>query len=119
MRALAVLCGVVALSGCISESAVTDTSRALAKQAVDSAIAGRVPAALVTPVTDCVIDNATPSELASLAAGAFTGVASTQAGQTVMTIAGRQATQSCVVGNLGSGLIGSAAAMTALQGAWL
>jgi hypothetical protein len=67
--------------------AVDDTARAGTKGVVAATLATRfpeVPKELITPFTDCVIDNATASELRHYAGAAIVGASDT----TVDTIKG-------------------------------
>lgn len=63
---------IVALAGCSSEFQ-DELARDAAKSAVRPVLQDRLPGVPVEPATDCVIDNASSSEILSLAADAVTG----------------------------------------------
>ena len=111
MRVFAALFLPVALSACVAgEAAMQDTSRALARSAVNSAAQQYFPGVDVSPFTDCVINNATTSEIVQLARAASAGSSgATEALPVVRTIAERPETAKCLLGNAqGAGrLIGS------------
>ena len=56
-------------------------------------MARRLPGANVAPYTDCVMQNATTAELASIADSGTAG-----AGNAVASIVGRPATSQCIAG---------------------
>ena len=89
----------LALAGCVeTQQAVDDVARRSAKAAVSEAIVTRlpgVPAAAVTPFTDCVIDNASALEIRELAKAAVVGVNEATVA-VVETIAGRPETRQCI-----------------------
>ena len=89
----------VALMGCDQASqAVDDVARRSAKAAVSETLATRFPAVpqkLVTPFSDCVIDNATGREIAEFAKDAVVGVDETTA-TLIRTVLSRTETQKCV-----------------------
>lgn len=96
LNSLLAACAVLSLSACANPAALSAGSRVMAKQVVNSVVATRLPGVDASAMTDCVIDNATDTEILSLAAGAVTG-STEAASQTVLDIAGRSATQSCMV----------------------
>ncbi|WGH80072.1 hypothetical protein [Jannaschia ovalis] len=82
------------LAGC--NSAVgTELSRSAAKSVVNPIVAERFPGVPLEPATDCIIDNATGSEIATLAASAATRDDAT-ASRLVLDIAGRPETIRCI-----------------------
>ena len=95
---LATLGCVVALAGCDEATkAVDDVARRSAKVAVSEALVTRFPAvpkAVVTPFTDCVIDNSSGSEIGKLAKAAVVGTDDTTVAL-ITEILGRPATQQC------------------------
>lgn len=108
MRILAALILPVALSACVAgEGMMQDTSRALARSAVKSAADQYFPGVDVLPFTDCVINNATTSEILQLAKAASAGTAgATEALPVVRTIAARPETAQCLLTNAqGAGLL--------------
>ena len=101
MRAAALLLP-LALSGCVAgEAVMQETTRSLARSAVDAAAARYVPGVDVSPYTDCVIDNASTDELLQLAkaAGAAQDVAA-RAWPVVRTVASRPEATQCLVSAL-------------------
>ena len=80
------------LGGC----AVTDTvAREQAKSVVNSVVENRFPGVSVAPVTDCVIDAASASEIVFVASAANTGM-TPETVQTVLEIATRPEAVSCI-----------------------
>jgi len=90
----------VALTACEQTTrAVDDAARRSAKLAVSEIVVTRFPAvpkALVTPFTDCVIDNSSAREIGSFARDAVIGVSDTTVAL-VRTVLERPETQACVV----------------------
>ncbi|MFL4468588.1 hypothetical protein ACERZ8_01380 [Tateyamaria armeniaca] len=90
----------VALTACEETTrAVDDAARRSAKLAVSETVLTRFPAVpkeLVTPFTDCVIDNASASEIGAFARDAVIGVSENTA-TLVRTVLERPETQQCVV----------------------
>lgn len=118
MRRASVLLACLALPGCLTTEGATGLasvlggevveqgSRTLARRAVNAAMAEHLPGVDATPVTDCIIDNATTAELAELAGAAGRGAAGDSAGAAtaawpvVRTIATRSETLTCLQGRL-------------------
>ena len=73
-----------ALSGCVTDGIVQDTSRQAAKSVVTPIIVDKFPGRNTEAYSNCVIDNATTDEIFSLAKAAVTGVNQ----DTVNTVAG-------------------------------
>ncbi|MGA0540442.1 succinate dehydrogenase [Neotabrizicola sp. VNH66] len=101
----ALLC--LALSGCVAgQSVMQETTRSLARNAVDAAAARYVPGVNVTPYTDCIINNATTAELLDLAKVAGAGAAqdvANRAWPVVRGIAGRPEAAECLVAAVSAG----------------
>ncbi|MEM6374021.1 MAG: hypothetical protein AAF727_14745 [Pseudomonadota bacterium] len=99
IRALS-LSALLALTACDQASrAVDDAARRSAKLAVSETVLTRFPAVpkdLVTPFTDCVIDNASSREIGSFARDAVIGVTD-QTATLVRTVIERPATQQCIL----------------------
>lgn len=105
MRAALAICAVLTLSACMQSGMqsggqggmlMQDGARVVARQAVNSAVAAQLPGVDATPVTDCIIDNASLEELltlARIAAMGSTGV--TEVWPVVQTIGKRPATLEC------------------------
>ena len=82
------------VAGCVPMSG-DELTRSAARSVVTRSIAERYPDLPIEPVLDCVIDNATQSELIGLASDSVTGpTASTSA--TIAAIASRPATLKCL-----------------------
>lgn len=94
----------VALSAC-SNTLVEDTSRAVAKNAVNNIVAAQFPGANVSRYTDCIIDNASSDEIFSIARDA---TANNTGGvtETVFEIAKRPDPANCLQRQLVGGLLG-------------
>lgn len=95
MRAITLLCFVVVfIAGCTSEAADT-VARSSAKAAVRPVLQERFPGVPLEPSVDCIIDNASASEILTLAADGVTGpTASTS--ELVLRIASRPDTLVCL-----------------------
>jgi hypothetical protein len=93
------LCSLLALTACADVMQATDqAARTTAKKAVNEAIITQfpqVPKNLVTPFTNCVVDNAEVAEINALAQDAVVGV-DTQSGTIIKGILARPATQQCL-----------------------
>jgi len=93
----------LALSACDTPFG-TQLARAQAKSVVNEVIHQRVPGIDPTPVTDCIIDNATGSEIVDIAGAAVTGITD-QTVVKVFEIAGRPDTVDCFLPKAGPALI--------------
>ncbi|MGB3243629.1 MAG: hypothetical protein WBB25_03795 [Sulfitobacter sp.] len=107
MRLTALVLCVAMLSACVEvQTAVDSTARRGAKSVVTEVLATRfpqVPKELITPFTDCVIDNSSALEIREYVKAAAVGV-DDQTTQTVKNALARPETQSCLQGkalNLG------------------
>tara|TARA_R110002049_G_scaffold23781_4_gene84513 strand:+ start:15666 stop:15998 length:333 start_codon:yes stop_codon:yes gene_type:complete len=100
MRIVLIAACLAALSGCVEvQRAVDDTARQGSKGVVTEILATRfpqVPKQLITPFTDCIIDNADALELRELARAAVVGVDDT-AVATVRTVLSRPETRTCLL----------------------
>lgn len=85
----------VLLSAC---AAADNVARDQAKTVVNAVVESRFPGVSVAPVTDCVIDAASASELVSVGRAANTGV-TPQTVETVLNIATRPEAVSCIAEN--------------------
>jgi len=108
MRLLA-FAAVLASAGCTGVSeAVDNTARAGAKGVVTEVLATRfpqVPKELITPFTDCIIDNSDAGEIQEYVKAAVRGVDDGTAAA-VRAVLGRPETQTCLQTKaLNSGLI--------------
>ena len=90
--------GTVALAIVLSACAnplVQDTSRDVAKGAVNDVVSARFPGVNAAPYTDCIIDNASTEEILTLAQHALTQNTNAAA-TTVFQIAQRPDTTNCI-----------------------
>ncbi|WP_157971126.1 succinate dehydrogenase [Pseudogemmobacter bohemicus] len=96
------LTAIVALSGCVAgESMMQETTRSLARTAVNGAANQYLPGVNVSPYTDCVINNAQTGELVQLAQYASAGTnGAAQAWPVVRTIASRPEATQCLMQSL-------------------
>lgn len=92
----------LALSGCVAgESMMQETTRSLARTAVNGAANHYLPGVNVSPYTDCVINNAQTGELMQLAQYASAGAnGATQAWPVVRSIASRPEATQCLMQSL-------------------
>jgi hypothetical protein len=103
MRTLVLtISGVVFLMGCQTiQPLVDDTARKAAKGVITPIVAKKLPFANTEVVTNCIIDNATGSEILDLAKAAVVGVSDSTA-ETVVKIASKPDTVTCIAkGSLG------------------
>ncbi len=99
MRTGLILIGGLALTGCdIASGAADVVARDAAKSVVNEVIADKFPGVNAAPVTDCVIDNASASELLTIASAAATGVTPATA-DTIIDITKRPETVQCLAGD--------------------
>ncbi len=107
MRIAFALSLTVVLSACVAGGAVVqDASRSLARSAVNAAAQQYFPGVDVSPFTDCVIDNATTSEIVQLAQAASKGGGgAAEAVPVVRTIIARPEATQCLVGNVQGGAL--------------
>ncbi|MFT3689869.1 succinate dehydrogenase [Paenirhodobacter sp.] len=94
---------VLGLSACTLGQSAEEVARNQAKSVVNTVVAQKMPGVNATPVTDCVIDNASMPEIYTISKGAVVGV-SPDTVNAVMTIAQRPATMQCVA-QKGMGLL--------------
>ena len=97
------------LAGCMEGETGADPTRLLAKQAVASVVQSKLPAGInATPITDCIVDNASNAELLTLASGLVSGGVNAAATSAVVEIGKRSSTQSCMLSAAqGGALFGS------------
>ena len=95
----------------IAAGCTVDQQNAVARESAKSAIrpvlARRLPGVPVEPATDCVIDNATASEIISLAAAGVRGEPDQQTVNTVTTIVQRPGTIQCLANEGLPAILGS------------
>lgn len=99
MRFALPLCALVLLGACVSASDTADTiARQTAKGVVNGVVAQRFPGMNASPVTDCVIDNASRFEIFEIAKAGATGMTPATV-ETVTGIASRPETVQCISKN--------------------
>lgn len=94
---LIALVAILGLSGCVDSPAANYVAREAAKDAVRPILQRKLPGVPVEPAVNCVIDNATASEILSLAEDGVTGTPDDGTVQTVTSILGRRGTIDCLV----------------------
>ena len=88
--------GCAGLLGCAQVSGMAETTaRDTAKSVITPIVQARFPGAPVGPATDCIIDNATLSEVFELARAATLGVTPATT-DTVIAVASRPETIKCI-----------------------
>ncbi|MGB7318243.1 MAG: succinate dehydrogenase [Planktotalea sp.] len=99
MRLALLIGAAIALGGCQAANETADTvARESAKGVVNGVVAQKFPGVNASPITDCVIDNATRFEIFDIAKAAATGVTPSTV-ETVTTIASRPDTVQCISKN--------------------
>lgn len=95
MRAALLLLGSLALAACDTPLA-DEIARDQARKAVNPVLAERFPGVPLEPATNCVIDNASASEIFQLARAGATTVAQTDV-ELIVEIATRPETIQCLL----------------------
>jgi hypothetical protein len=100
MRLLMALGAVAAMAGCMQDLGPTGDmlARDAAKGVVNNAVQARFPGVDARPLTDCIIDNASSSEILQIAQGAVVG-ANEATTNLIVQIAQRPDTVRCTVNN--------------------
>lgn len=75
-----------------------ELARSQAKTVVNSVVAQQMPGVNAAPVTDCIIDNASMGEVYTIGKGAVGGITA-ETVSTVMTVAQRPDSMSCIAKN--------------------
>ncbi len=95
-RTFFLLLAAAALVGCeVAQGAVDNATRSQARKAVNSSLAKRAPNVDLSPVTDCVINNASSKEILKLAGKTVTGV-DQETATLVLEIVSRPETLRCI-----------------------
>jgi hypothetical protein len=98
MRTLLII-GALALTGCdVAQAVVDDTVRNQAEQTIVTVVEKQFPNVNAQPVANCVVDNASTSEILSVAGDSVTGVDQGTI-KTVLDILKRTETISCIAKN--------------------
>lgn len=99
MRAFVLLTSICTLAACAATNdAVDNVARDRAKTVVDGVVEDKFPGVNVAPVTDCVIDAASASEIISIGSASVTGVTQSTV-ETVLEIASRPEAVNCIAEN--------------------
>lgn len=99
MRLALALLALGLLSACGAANGAADAlAREQAKSVVNGVVAARIPGANVAPVSDCIIDAASASEILSIAGASVTGVTD-QTVDTVLKISQRPKSVKCIAKN--------------------
>jgi hypothetical protein len=94
------------LSACSAANSAADAfARDAAKSIVEEYVEDRFPGVRVAPVTDCIIDNASASEILTIARASALGTRDAATLNLVADIAGRPNTVQCIAEN-GLSLLG-------------
>lgn len=94
-----ILMALIALAGCDAANSTADyLVRERAKTVVNGVVRDRMPGVNAAPVTDCIIDAASASEIIDIAGASATGVTAETVGQ-VLEIAGRPDSVNCIADN--------------------
>lgn len=90
---------VITLSACdAAQEAVTKSTRDTAKTVVNGVVENKFPGVNAAPITDCIIDNASVSEILTLAKASVVGVQQDTV-DTVVGISQRPETAACIAKN--------------------
>ena len=90
---------VFVLTACdTAQEAVTQTTRDTAKTVVNGVVENKFPGVNAAPVTDCIIDNASVSEILVIAKASVVGVKQDTV-DTVVEISQRPETVACIAKN--------------------
>jgi predicted ThiF/HesA family dinucleotide-utilizing enzyme len=100
MRLAALVVTAFAVSGCMQDLGATGDllARDAAKGVVNNVVQTRFPGVNAAPFTDCIIDNASSSEIVEIAQAAVVGT-TTATTNLVVEIASRPDTIRCAVNN--------------------
>ena len=96
MRALAIL-ALPLLAACVDSEPANYIAREAAKDSVRPVLQRRLPGVPVEPAVNCVIDNATASEILSLARAGITAEPTPETTQLVIEIVRRPDTVDCLI----------------------
>ncbi|WP_308916049.1 succinate dehydrogenase [Jannaschia sp. LMIT008] len=101
IRLLSLLASAAILSGCAAAvgpaaGVATQATRAAAKATVTQVATRRFPGVPVAPISDCVIDNATVTEIVTLARFAAGSVPPQPAIDTTLAVVARPDTVTCL-----------------------
>lgn len=98
------LAALMALAAC-NTPVGTGLAREGAKSVVNDVVSSRFPSVPITPVTDCIIDNADGSELVQIAGDAVLGTPSDETVALVIEIALRGDTLNCFIEEAGPRIV--------------
>ncbi|SLN29012.1 hypothetical protein ROA7450_01224 [Roseovarius albus] len=99
MRAFVSMMSICTLTACAAANdAVDNVARDRAKTVVNGVVEDKFPGVNVAPVTDCVIDAASASEIVSIGSASVTGVTQSTV-EKVLEIASRPEAVNCIAEN--------------------
>lgn len=99
MRMVWAILALAGLAACDVATQVADTEmRGVAKQAINGVVQQNFPGVNAAPVTNCIVDHATPAEIVQIARSALTGV-NDETVSTVLGVAQRPETVTCIATN--------------------
>lgn len=88
------------LSACSAANSAADAfARDAAKSVVNEYVEDTFPGLRVAPITDCIIDNASSSEILTIARASALGTRDRQTLDLIADIAGRRGTVECIAQN--------------------
>ncbi len=96
MRLVAALSALMVLASCGDDGLADQLARDQARKAVNPVLAERFPGVPLEPATNCVINNASASEIFQLAKASATTVSQTDV-ELIVQIATRKETISCLL----------------------
>lgn len=96
MRIMVALAAVMVLASCGDDGIADQLARDQARKAVNPVLAERFPGVPLEPATNCVIDNASASEIFQLAKAGATTVSQTDV-ELIVQIATRKETIQCLL----------------------
>jgi len=101
MRAFVAIAVAMAFAGCVQDLGATGDviARDAAKSVVNGVVQTRFPGVNAAPLTDCIIDNASGSEVIQIAQAAVVGTTPATT-DLVVEIAGRPETIRCGLSNV-------------------
>jgi len=99
MRILISLAAVCAISGCsVAQDIAQTTVRNETKAVINAQVAQSFPGVNAAPITDCIVDSASTSEILTIGQAAVTGMTPSVT-NLILTIAQRPDTVSCIAEN--------------------
>lgn len=99
MRGAGVVLACLALAACdLAQGPAEAVARQQAKNVINGVVSTNFPGVNARPVTNCIVDNATLDEVLAIARAAVVGV-DAQTTQTILDVASRPETVTCIAAN--------------------